>query len=121
MIPKIFSNTLNSFLRPNAKEIREAQEQTIARIQGTLLNAESEVASKGQFMTDEQRLNAAENELKNTEEHLLSALGSLFKAACYVSPQFNQLIKNIPITQVGTYNGKRAFRSEKIIDGEVVE
>ena len=117
MIPKIFSNTLNSILNPNAKEIREAQEQSIARIQDTLLNAENEVASKGQFMSDEQRINAAENELKKTEEHLLSALGSLFKAACYVSPQINQFINGMSIS----FDGNRNIRNEKIVEGEVVE
>jgi len=105
MIPKIFSNTLNSILNPNAKEIREAQEQALERIQNTLLNAESEVASKGQHMTDEQRLSAAEIELKKTEEHLLSALGSLFKAACYVAPQLNN----------------KYLRHEKVIECEVVD
>lgn len=117
MIPKIFSNTLNAILNPNAKEIREAQEQSIARIQDTLLNAENEVTSKGQFMSDEQRINAAENELKKTEEHLLSALGSLFKAVCYVSPQINQLINGMSIS----FDGNQNVRNEKIVKGEVVE
>ena len=107
MIPKIFSNTLSSLLNTNAKEVREAQEQSLERIQNTLLNAESEVARKGQYMTENQRLNAAESELKKTEEHLLSALSSLFKAACYVAPQLNNRYLN--------------FKHEKSIKGEVVE
>jgi len=105
MTPKIFTNTLNSLLNPNIKEIREAQEQAIQRIQNTLLQAENEVAQKASLMTDEQRLNEVESELKKTEEHLLSALGSLFKAICYVAPPINL----------------RHFRQEKIIKGEVVE
>jgi len=105
MIPKIFTNTLNSLLNPNIKEIREAQEQAIQRIHNTLLHAENEVAQKASLMTDEQRLNEVESELKKTEEHLLSALGSLFKAICYVAPPINL----------------RHFRQEKIIEGEVVE
>ena len=105
MIPKIFTNTLNSLLNPNVKEIREAQEQAIERIQTTLMHAENEVAQKAPLMTEEQRLNEVENELKKTEEHLLSALGSLFKAVCYVAPPLNL----------------RHFKQEKIIEGEIVE
>ena len=118
MIPKIFSNTINSLINPNTKEIQEAQEQAIERIQSTLFDAESEVARLGQVMTEEQRFNAAEHELKKTEEHLLLALGSLLKASFYVAPQ---LINRISITMPFSNDRKQHFRVEKPISAEIVE
>ena len=91
MLVKTISGYLDAVMEPARHEIRLAQEQAFERIQKVLLKVEEEVAQEGRFMSTEQRMATAENELAKAEEHLLSALGSMYKAVCYIVPQINPL------------------------------
>ena len=92
MIDKLFTNRFEVILNPAKNEIILAQEQALERIRQVLHKAESEVARDSQRMSPEQRLKTAETELEKAEEHLLSALKSVFKAFCYIAPLASPLV-----------------------------
>jgi len=100
MVGKIISNRWDAIVNPVRQELRSAEEQALKRIQQVLSNAEAEVVREGRFMTPKQRLKTAEKELQYAEEHLLSALSSVFKALCYIAPQINPLHKHLQIKEI---------------------
>mgnify|MGYP003387585779 FL=1 len=51
-------------------------------------------------MSTEQRMATAEQELEKAEDHLLAALGSMYKAFCYIAPQINPLSRMRPIKDI---------------------
>ncbi len=117
----MISKILSTIFTPAHNEIRKAQEQALERVRSVLLRAEADVANSSQLMTPEQRIKAAEKELEKTEEHLLSALSSMFKALCYVSPQVNQLLSSVPIKGGEFIARTQGRKSEKAVNGEVIE
>jgi hypothetical protein len=92
MILKNFRDKFDTLLMPIQDEIGKAQREMTQRIQYTLKKAEKDVASNLNRMTDEQRVKAVEKEWENTEAHLLSALGSLYKSMLYLYPTINRLL-----------------------------
>ena len=81
-------------------ELFLAQEQASERIQKVLFKAEAEVADKVRFMNTEQRLDKANSELIQAEEHLLAALSSLYKALCYTVPHVSRALSGQAIKEI---------------------
>lgn len=97
---KMISNRLDAIISPVRSELRLAQEQAIERIQNVIVKAETEVAEKGRFMTQDQRMQKALSELEKAEEQMLSALSSMVKALAYIAPQNNLLTRFSPIKDI---------------------
>jgi len=100
MFGKTISGHLDTIIAPARHEIRLAQEQAFEKIQKVISKVEEEVAQESRFMSTEQRMATAEKELDKAEEHLLSALGSMYKAVCYIAPQINPLNHMQPIKDI---------------------
>jgi hypothetical protein len=129
MISDVISTTLDALLSPARNEFQRAQQQAMERIQRALQKAEDEIASTAQLMNQEQRLQAAEKELVKTEDYLLLALGSMFKAFRYATPQADQLfygmsaklLKTNASETVNSSSSKQYFGNEKEVTGEVID
>ncbi|MDX1452026.1 MAG: hypothetical protein R3183_05665 [Oleiphilaceae bacterium] len=91
---------LDEITYPVRNDIRTAQEKTLERIQRLFREAENEVQWKGQHLSPEQRMESAEKELEKAEEHLLSAISSMYKALCYVVPDVISRINILPMKEI---------------------
>jgi len=100
MLVEKITNRLGFLSRAAQDELRLAQEQTFDRVQKMLFKAETEVADNARFMNSEQRLDKVNSELAQAEEHLLSALSSVYKALCYAAPHISRKITGQAIKDI---------------------
>jgi len=130
MVMKSINNVVNSIFAPLMGDVQRAQQASIERIRNALFKAEDEVVGEVESMTSEQRLQAAEQELEQAQEQMLSVVTSLYKSLLYLAPPANLLVgksvegARFTVNSIDGFVRSRSGRGRKVekeIHGEVVE